>query len=353
MTPKLIVPLHSAMRWKSFGASGLKVTELCLGTMTLAGQADDKSSFAILDAAYAGGIRFLDTADCYPVPLELETAGRTEALIGRWMKDRGNRDDLVIATKAYFATGPQPIHRGNSRLHLLKSCEGSLRRLGTDCIDLYLCHGWDESVPVSETLGALDDLRAAGKIRYSGISNVRAHEVAATLVESARSGLAGFDGLQPRYNLLFREAEESLFPLARRFGLGTMVYNPLAGGLLTGKYHPGAAPAEGTRFTLGSTGEVYRARYWQERLLDECVRLKEVAAKHGVPLVTAAIAWVLANPDVSSVIVGVSRREQLADQLRALSTELPPEVRTALDTVWFDLPRTAPQLDTPRIENLY
>ena len=341
------------MKWKSFGKSGLKVTELCLGTMTLAGQADDRASFAILDAAYEGGIRFLDTADCYPIPIELETVGRTEALLGRWMAERGNRGDLVIASKAYFAMGPQPIHRGNSRHHLLNACDASLRRLGTDCIDLYLCHGWDETVPIAETLGALEDLRRAGKIRYSAISNVRAHEMAGTLVEAERSGAAPFTGLQPRYNLLYREAEESLFPLARRFGLGVMVYNPLAGGLLTGKHRPGSAPAEGTRFSLGSTGEVYKARYWQDRLLDECLRLKELAAKQGLSLVTAAIAWVLSNPDVSAAIVGVSRPEQLVDQFKATTTTLPDDLRAALDGVWFDLPRTPPQLDTPRIGEFF
>ncbi len=340
------------MKWKSFGRSGLKVTELCLGTMTLAGQADEKTSFAILDAAWDGGIRFLDTADCYPIPIEMETVGRTELLLGRWMKERKNRDQLVIASKAYFPMGPLPIHRGNSRLHLRNSCEASLRRLGTDYIDLYFCHGWDESVPVAETLGVLEDLRREGKVRYLGLSNVRAHEVTATLLEAQRMDVAGFDGLEPRYNLLYREPEESLFPLARRVGLGTMVYNPLAGGLLSGKHKPGTQPTEG-RFTMGSTGEVYRARYWQDRLLAESVRLKEVAAKQGYSLVTAAVAWVLANPDVSAAIIGVSRPEQLADQLKATTQALPDDLKAALDAVWFDLPRTPPMLDTPRIKDFH
>ncbi len=340
------------MKWKSFGASGLKVTELCLGTMTLAGQADEKRSYAILDAAWEGGIRFLDTANSYPVPLEMETAGRTEALLGRWMKERKNRQHLVLATKAYFQVGPSPLDRGNSRLHLRNACEASLRRLGTDYVDIYFCHGWDESVPLAETIGALEDLRREGKIRYAGLSNVRAHEVTATLLEAQRMGVKGFDGLEPRYNVLFREAEESLFPLTRRFGLGTMVYNPLAGGLLTGKHKPGTAPAEG-RFTMGSTGDTYRARYWQDRLLAESVRLKDVAEKGGYSAVTAAIAWVLGNPDVSSAIIGVSRPEQLADQLKATTQALPDDLKAELDAVWFSLPRTPPQLDTPRIADFH
>ncbi|MBI4419684.1 MAG: aldo/keto reductase [Gemmatimonadetes bacterium] len=341
------------MKWKSFGRSGLKVTELCLGTMTLAGQADEKGSFAILDAAHEGGIRFMDTADCYPIPIEIETAGRTEELIGRWLKDRRVRDEWVIATKAYFAVGPLPIHRGNSRLHLRGSVEASLRRLGTDRIDLFLCHGWDPTVPVEETLRTLEDLRREGKILYAGLSNVRASEVAATLVEETRLALAGIAGLQPRYNLLYREAEESLFPVARRFGLGTMVYNPLAGGLLSGKHQPGAPPAEGTRFTLGDSGRVYRGRYWNEDFLAIAHDLKPQVAKHGLSLVTATIAWTIANPDVTAAIVGVSRKEQLADQLTATDTELPAELKRAMDAVWFDLPRKEPSLDTPRLWEFY
>ncbi len=340
------------MKWKSFGRSGLKVSELCLGTMTLAGQADDKTSFAILDAAWDGGIRFLDTADCYPIPIEVETAGRTEVLLGRWMAERKNRGDLVLATKAYFAMGRLPVHRGNSRLHLQRSCEASLRRLQTDYIDLYLCHAWDNTVPVAETIEALENLRRQGKILYAGLSNVRVPELTESLLEAQRLGARGIDGLQPRYNLLFRELEDSLFPLARQQGLGVMVYNPLAGGLLTGKHQPGKAPAEGTRFTLGASGDVYRARYWQDRLLSEAARLHGVAAQHGMSLVTAAIAWTIAQPDISATIIGVSRPSQLADQLRATGATLPPELKRELDDVWFALPRRPPEKD-PRLEDFY
>ena len=341
------------MKWKSFGASGLKVTELCLGTMTLAGQADEKGSFAILDAAYAGGIRFLDTADCYPIPIELETVGRTEELLGRWMQDRKNRHELVLATKAYFPMGSTPLHRGNSRLHIKASVDASLRRLGTDRIDLFLCHGWDPTVPLEETLRALNDLREQGKIHYAGVSNARAHEVAGALVEATRLGIPGFEGLEPRYNLLYREPEESLFPLARRFGLGTMVYNPLAGGMLTGKHKPGAEPAKGTRFTMGDSGRVYRGRYWREDFLVIARDLSKQAEQHGMSLVTAAVAWTLANPDVTSAIVGVSRADQLPDQLTGTDTSLPADLKEAMDAVWFELPRTPPSLDTPRLAEFY
>jgi aryl-alcohol dehydrogenase-like predicted oxidoreductase len=341
------------MNWRSFGDSGLKVTELCLGTMTLAGQADANTSYAILDGAYEGGIRFLDTADGYPLPMRLATAGATERLVGRWLAERGVRDDFVLATKAYFPTGELPTQRGNSRLHLMRACEASLERLGTDRLDLFLCHGWDTTVPVEETLRALEDLKRAGKIVYVGVSNVRSHEVTRALAVSERLGLSGFDGLQPRYNLLQREAEESLFPLAAEFGLGTMVYNPIAGGLLSGKYVPGAEPLPGTRFALDGVSETYRRRYWDTDYLEVTAELKRLAEEHGMSLVTAAVAWVLANENVSSAIIGASKPDQLADHFRATEVELPAELVDRLDRVWYGLPRRPPELDTPRISDFY
>ncbi|MBI3981991.1 MAG: aldo/keto reductase [Gemmatimonadetes bacterium] len=341
------------MKWNSFGASGLKVTELCLGTMTLAGQADAKASAAILDTAWAGGIRFFDTADVYPVPMTLRTYGDSETLLGRWLAQRKRRNDAILATKAYFSGGRLPIHRGNSRLHLVRSCEASLKRLRTDRIDLFLCHGWDPTVPVEETLRALEQLRQDGKVVYTGLSNVRAHEVAETLVVAARSGVRGFDGVQPRYSVIQREAEESLFPTARRFGLGVTVYNPIAGGLLSGKHRPGRAPARGTRFAMPGIGEVYRKRYWDDRVLEEVVRLKRDVEQAGWSLVTAAVAWVLQNPVVASAIIGASRPSQLAPHLRATEVELPASLRERLDRVWFDLPRRPPDLDSPRIQDFY
>ncbi len=341
------------MEWRSFGGSGLKVTELCLGTMTLAGQADEKTSYQILDKAFEAGVCFYDTADCYPIPLKLETVGRSEVLVGRWSNERAVRDQIVLASKAYFPTGPLPIQRGNSRLHLVRACEASLKRLGTEWIDLYICHGWDRTVPLDETLRALEDLRRDGKIHYAGISNVRSHEVAAALVEATRLGLAGFSGLQPRYNILQREAEESLFPLAREFGLGTMVYNPIAGGLLSGKHEPGREPVAGTRFALDGIGEVYRQRYWEERYLSEVRELNGAAAEHELSLVTAAVAWVLASDDVSSAIVGASRPEQLAEHIEATEIELPTALKERMDRVWHDLPRRPPDLDSPRISDFF
>jgi aryl-alcohol dehydrogenase (NADP+) len=338
------------VRWRPFGRSGLKVTELCLGTMTFGAQADEAASFAILDRAWDAGVRFLDTADVYPVPMLRSTIGATERIIGRWLKQRSRRADAVLATKAYFPVGPMPHQRGNSRRHLVEACEGSLRRLETDRIDLYLCHGWDPTVPVDETLRALEDLRAAGKVLYTALSNVRAPEVADVLLRAQALGVAGFAGLQPRYNLLYREAEESLLPVAERFGLGVMVYNPLAGGMLSGKYRSEAAPTEG-RFTLGDTGETYRKRYWNEANLTAARAASDAAAGHGLHPVTAAIAWTLGRPGISAVIIGASRPEQLDASLAGATTALLEPLRELLDGLWFDLPRRPPSLDTPRLSN--
>ena len=320
--------------------------------MTIGGQADEPTSVAILDAAWEGGVRFLDTADAYPVPFALETVGRTEQVLGRWMRERGNRNDLVLASKGYFPTSPGPLDRGNSRRHLTAACEASLRRLGTDHIDLYLCHGWDETVPIDETLRAMEDLMGAGKIRYAGVCNLRADELALMIVAATRLGIPGFVGLQHRYSLLLRDAEESLFPVAERFGLGVMVYNPLAGGLLSGKYAPGSAPSAGERFTLGSTGDIYRDRYWSEANLNAAETIARESAAHGLSPVTASVAWVLSNPTVSTAIIGASRPEQLADNLAATGVVLPPSLEERLGGVWFDLPRRAPRLDTPRLPEL-
>lgn len=336
------------MKTRSFGRSGLSVTELCLGTMTFGGQADEAAAFEILDQAWHGGIRFIDTADVYPVPMTLDRYGVTETIIGRWLHRRGRRNRVVLATKGYFPAGPLPHERGNSRRHLLEACEGSLRRLQTDRIDLYLCHGWDPGVPIEETLETLEELRTAGKILHAGISNVRAHEVTEALLAAQRLGITGLAGLQPRYSVIYREAEESLLPLARQAGLGVMVYNPLAGGLLSGRYPEGAEPGAG-RFTLGDTGATYRRRYWNEPNLAAARRAAELAIAAGLSPVTTAIAWVLGRPDISSAIVGASEPGQVRANLDAAKTSLPTDLVSALDRIWYDLPRVPPSLDSPRL----
>ena len=325
------------MKIRRMGQTGLKVSELCLGTMTFAQQADERASFAILDRAVEAGINFIDTADCYPVPPTPETSGRTEEIIGRWLA--GKRHHFVLATKCRIRVGHEPNDEGLSRRHILRAVEDSLRRLGTDHIDLYQAHSFDPETPIEESLRAFDDLVRQGKVRYVGCSNFAAWQVAIALGVSARHGLARFDCVQPRYNLLHRDIEAELLPLCRDQGLGVIAYNPLAGGFLTGKYASLEAVPEGTRFALGKTGELYRDRYWHRAQLEAVAQLKRHFDARGVSLVTASVAWVLAQPGLTSAILGASRAEQLGESLAATDFALSAEDREVCNLAWYSLPR--------------
>ncbi len=318
------------------------MSEICLGTMTFGVQCDEAMSFAILDRAAEAGVDSLDTADCYPIPLSLETAGRTEEILGRWLQ--GRRDRFIVGTKCFFPMGPGPNDRGSSRHHVMRAAEASLRRLRTDAIDVYQIHAFDAETPLEETLRALDDLVRSGKVRYVGCSNFQAWELARALGVSERQGLARFDSTQPRYNVLHRDIEMELLPLCRDQGVGVIVFNPLAGGLLTGKHAPGRAPADDTRFgeKLGASGETYRQRYWHEEALAEVASLKAFFEARGKALATAAVAWVLEQPGITAAIVGASRPEQLAATVAASGMTLSDEERQALDEVWYRLPRRRP-----------
>jgi aryl-alcohol dehydrogenase-like predicted oxidoreductase len=325
------------MKLRRLGRTGLKVSEICLGTMTFGNQCDARTSEAILDRAAEAGVCFLDTADAYPVPPTPETAGRTEEIVGAWLQ--GRRDRFVLATKCRLRVGPGPNDEGLSRRHILKACEDSLRRLRTDYIDLYQAHAPDPDTPLEETLAAFDQLVRQGKVRYIGCSNYPAWQVALALGISARHGLARFDCVQPRYNLLYREAEAELLPLCCDQGLGVIAYNPLAGGFLSGKYRTLEAPPPGTRFTLGQTGELYRERYWHQAHLEAVEHLRRFFEPRGKSLVTVAVAWVLAQPGITAAIIGASRPEQLDESLAAVQLTLDDEEREACNLAWFSLPR--------------
>lgn len=318
------------------------VSEVCLGTMTFGYQCDEPTSFAILDRATGAGVTFIDTADCYPIPLTLETAGRTEEILGRWL--RGKRDSFILATKCFFPMGPGPDDRGGSRRHVLQAAEASLRRLQTDVIDLYQMHAFDPQTPLEETLRALEDLVRSGKVRSIGCSNYRAFELANALGLSERLNIARFSSAQPRYNVLYREVESELLPLCREAGVGVIVFNPLAGGLLTGKHAPGTQPDPGGRFgeRMGATGQTYRRRYWQDEALAAVASLKSFFDGRGKALASVAVAWVLEQPGITAAIVGASRPEQLAATLAGCEVELDDAERQALDEVWYALPRQRP-----------
>ena len=325
------------MQTVRLGRTGLKVSQICLGTMTFGLQTERGEAFAIMDTAEELGVDFLDAADVYPAGGTLETAGRTEEIVGEWLGAK--RDRFVLATKVWGRMGPGPNDGGISRRHAIAACEASLRRLKTDFIDLYYIHRWDPETPVDETLAAFDDLRRAGKIRYAGCSNVAAWQMMAALWTADRLGTLRFDAVQPRYNLLYRESEAELLPAACEYGVGTVVFNPLAGGMLTGKYRRGESPREGTRFTMGQAAQLYQARYWQDATIDVVETLAADLASRGKSITHVALRWALDQPGVGAAIVGASRAAQLRDSLKALELTLDEADRAAVDAAWYALPR--------------
>jgi 1-deoxyxylulose-5-phosphate synthase len=303
--------------------------------MTFGYQCDETTSFAILDRAAEKGITFLDSSDVYPLGGGLERTGRTEQIIGKWI--RGKRHDWVIATKCFGQTGPQPFHAGNNRRHIFDAIDASLRRLGTDYIDLYQLHGYDREVGTDETLGALDAIVRAGKVRYIGCSNYLAYQLARALGRSDARGFARFMSVQPRYNLLFREFERELFPLCVEEGIGVIPYNPIAGGLLTGKHDRTKPPSEGTRFAFGGrVSQLYQDRYWKDQIFDAVDALNGVAKDAGMSLTTMSVAWVLAQPWVTSPIIGASRPEQLDATVAALDVTLDAALLTKLNEMTLE-----------------
>ena len=322
------------MRHTRLGRTGLTVSRLCLGTMTFGLQCDEKTSHTILDRALAGGITFIDTADVYPLGGTPETVGRTEEILGKWLGTR--RHEVVLATKCHGATGPRPWDRGLSRKHVLDAIDASLRRLRTDYVDLYQAHHPDATTPIDETLRAFDDIVRAGKARYVGCSNYPAWQTAKGLGRSEVLGLARWDCVQPRYNLLFRQPERDLLPLCQEEGLAVIPYNPLAGGFLSGKHRRETGPTEGTRFTLGTAATRYQERYWREREFATVEALRPLAQQAGMSLARLAVAWVLAHPAITSPIIGASRPEQLDDVLPAVDKGLDHALKTQLDELTYE-----------------
>jgi aryl-alcohol dehydrogenase (NADP+) len=329
------------MQYTNLGATGLTVSRLCLGTMTFGLQTEEDKSFGILDKAAAAGVNFLDTADVYPLGGDLGTVGDTERIVGRWLK--GKRHQFVLATKCVGKMGEAPWNQGASRKHILDAVDASLQRLGTDYIDLYQLHSDDPNTPLDETIDALDTVVRSGKARYIGVSNFLAYRLARALGRADVKNKTRFVSMQPRYSLLFREIERELLPLAKEEGLGVIPYNPLAGGLLTGKHKPGVPP-EGTRFTIGTAGARYQDRYWNDKSFGKIDELRQVVSDAGLNLTTVAIAWVLANPVVTSTIIGASKAEQLNDTLNACEMKLDAGLKQKLDELTAEFRRG----DAPR-----
>jgi aryl-alcohol dehydrogenase-like predicted oxidoreductase len=315
------------MEYRRLGRTGLKVSELCMGTMQFGWTTDEQHAFEVLDAFVESGGNFIDTADVYTRWAEGNPGGVAEEIIGRWMQARGNRQELVIATKVRGTMGPGPNDVGLSRRHILDAVEASLRRLQIDFIDLYQAHSDDAEVPLDETLAAFDTLVQQGKVRYIGASNYRAWRLMKALGSSERNGYARYDSLQPHYNLAARSDYESeLEPLCRSEGVGVIPYSPLAGGFLTGKYRRGQDVPQS-----GRAAQVQMRYFNDDRAFALLDRIDEVAARHEATPSQISLAWLLARPGITSPITSANTAEQWRDLAQAVDIELSPEEIRVLD----------------------
>ena len=305
-----------------FGRTGVHVSNLCLGAMMFGMKTEPEDSYAIIDKAIDSGINFIDTANAY-------SRGGSETVLGEGLKRNGHRDRIILATKFHGAmSDDDPNMQGASRRHIMAACEESLKRLKTDYIDLYQIHRPHSDTAIDETLRALDDLIQQGKVRYIGTSTFAAWQFVESLWASEKHGLNRFVCEQQPYNLLDRRAERELMPMARTYGVATIPWSPLAGGLLTGKYHRGEQPPQGTRYA--SPGREHRVN---DRVFDVIDGLTPLAAAKGCPLSQYTLAWVMSQPGVTSPIIGPRTMEQLEDNIAAADVELSQEDFTAIDKI--------------------
>ncbi len=316
------------MQYRNLGRTGLKVSELCLGTMQWGWTASEEASWAVMDAFVEAGGNFIDTADVYSRWAEGNPGGVSEEIIGRWMKARGNRRQIALATKVRGVMWDGPNGEGLSRGHIMAAVEDSLRRLQTDHIDLYQTHWFDAGAPIDETMRALDDLVRQGKVRYAGCSNYPAWRLAKALWTSDTLGLARYDSIQPHYNIAYRtEFERELKPLCEEEGVGVIPYSPLAGGFLTGKYRRDAPVPDSAR----ASG--IQRRYLNDKGFTILEALEKLGQARGKSIAQMALAWQLSQPVITSPIIGANSVEQLNDSLGAVGLRLTEEEMKALDAV--------------------
>jgi aryl-alcohol dehydrogenase-like predicted oxidoreductase len=316
------------MEYRNLGKTGLKVSEVCLGAMHFGGPADEQTSVRILDEFVEAGGTFIDTADVY-------NAGESEAVLGRWLKGR-DRDSLVIATKVYGSMGDGPNDDGLSRKHILAGVDASLRRLGTDYIDLYYTHVWDTATPIEETLATLDVLVSSGKVRYLGASNVTGWQLQKAVDVAKQAGINGYSALQPLYNLLDREAEWELLAICRNEGLGVMPWSPLRAGWLAGRFHRGMeAPPEGTRVAEAAKNGLYEAwdYYDNDRTWNVLDALHAIAADTGRSVAQVALRWLIQTEPVTAPIIGPRTLEHYTDNIGAAGWSLDAEQLARLTEV--------------------
>ena len=323
------------MEFRRLGRSGLKVSEISYGNwLTHGSQVEADQATACVKEALEVGITTFDTADVY-------AQTKAESVLGQALKGT-RRESVEIFTKVYWPTGPGPNDRGLSRKHIVESCNASLKRLGTDYVDLYQAHRFDHETPLDETLRAFDDLVRAGKVLYVGVSEWRAEEISRALKIADQMGLDRIVSSQPQYSMLWRVIESEVVPLCEREGIGQIVWSPIAQGVLTGKYLPGQPPPEGSRATDVNGGDKMIARWLRDDVLEKVQQLKPLAADAGPSLAQLAVAWVLQNPNVSSAIVGASRPEQVRDNAAAAGVRLEADLMARIDEVLTGVVETDP-----------
>jgi aryl-alcohol dehydrogenase-like predicted oxidoreductase len=316
------------VEFRRLGRSGLTVSEIAYGNwITHGNQVEEDAAHACVKAALDVGITTFDTADVY-------AQTRAESVLGRALQGV-RRESYELCTKAYWPTGPGRNDRGLGRKHLIESCHASLRRLGTDYLDLYQAHRYDDSTPLEETMLAYADLVRQGSVLYIGVSEWRASEIAAAAA-LARELRVPLVSNQPQYSMLWRVIEAEVIPACEREGIGQIVWSPVAQGVLTGKYQPGSAPPAGSRAT-DETGSGFISRMLTEEVLSRVQQLRSVADECGLSMAQLAIAWVLRNPNVSAAIIGASRPEQVTENARAAGVRLEDAVLTRIDEILGDV----------------
>jgi aryl-alcohol dehydrogenase-like predicted oxidoreductase len=323
------------MDYKFLGNTGVQVSPLCFGAMSFGGDADEATSAAMFHRCREAGINFFDCANVYQ-------KGVSEEILGRLMADC--RDELIITSKVYYPMSDEVNARGASRRHIVAAVEASLRRLQTDRLDLYFIHHFDEHTPLEETLRALDDLVQQGKILYPAASNFAAWQVAKALGISAKEGWARFECLQPMYNLVKRQAEVEILPLAQSEKLGVIPYSPLGGGLLTGKYGPTRRPEAGRLIE----NEMYQTRYGAKWVYEVAEQFTTFAQECGFEPASLAVAWVASHPAVTAPIIGARNVAQLEGSLKALEIKLTPELRAEISALSPE-PAVATDRDEERV----
>jgi aryl-alcohol dehydrogenase-like predicted oxidoreductase len=307
------------------GGSGVKVSEISLGSwLTYGGSVAEEQATACIHRAYELGINFFDTANVY-------MRGAAEEIVGRALRGL-DRDSYFLATKVYFPMGDGPNDRGLSRKHITEQCHASLERLGVDYVDLYQCHRYDANTPLEETLRTLDDLVRQGKVLYVGVSEWTADQISDALRIAGEMNLDRIVSNQPRYNMIQRQIEAEVVPLSEREGVGQVVFSPLAQGILTGKYHPGEAPEQGTRAADPESNRFMR-ELMNEEVLSAVDGLRSVASDAGLSMGQLALAWVLRQENVSSAIIGASRPEQVDDNAGASGAKLPQDAIDEIDCI--------------------